>query len=462
MGLNLCEDAMYAFVRLCTPSSSLNIYSKGIIHNMTIERLKGFRDLYPEDAEPKFASLNVAQEVAKSFGFRHIAIPSLESLDLYRLKSGDELVSQTFSFTDRGGREVTMVPEATPSVVRMLTARKDLSRPVKWFSMPKIWRYEEPQSGRLREHIQFNADIFGPDTPEADAEIIGLAACILDNLGLSGSYSIRVNDRKLMESILKGLGVSDVIAAFSAIDKFRKITEEEFISLLTQSGVSREASEKIVTLMNITSSGSDLVANVKRVIEPDSHLQEVAGRVSTTLDLLSAYTESDVHIDFSVVRGLSYYTGIVFEVFDSMGEYRSILGGGRYNNLPGLMSDQDIPSVGFGMGDVVLELLLRREGKWTEPAIPGSFYVCVASNNLRKHAVSLAAKIRKLGLISSSDISQRSLSAQLKSASALGYSYAVIIGPKEVEAGSVTLRNLEDGKQKVLQVSDLHKLLGEI
>lgn len=428
---------------------------------MTIERLKGFRDLYPEDAEPKFASLSVAQEVAKSFGFRHIDIPSLESLDLYRLKSGEELVSQTFSFTDRGGREVTMVPEATPSVVRMLTARKDLSRPVKWFSMPKIWRYEEPQSGRLREHIQFNADIFGPDTPEADAEIIGLAASILDNLGLSSSYSIRVNDRKLMEGILRSMGVSDIIAAFSVIDKFRKIPENEFVEQLSKAGVSQEASSKVVSLMKVTSGGSELMGNIERIIEPDSSLRNVAERVSTTMDLISAYTDSDVHIDFSVVRGISYYTGIVFEVFDSKGEYRSILGGGRYNNLPGLMSDQEIPSVGFGMGDVVLELLLRREGKWAALDMPGSFYVCVASADLRKHGLSISASIRKLGLISSSDISQRSLSAQLKNAVSLGYSFAVIIGPREVEAGTVTLRNLESGEQKILRASDLHKLLGE-
>ncbi len=428
---------------------------------MTIERLKGFRDLYPEDAEPKFASLNVAQEVAKSFGFRHIDIPSLESLDLYRLKSGDELVSQTFSFIDRGGREVTMVPEATPSVVRMLTARKDLSRPVKWFSMPKIWRYEEPQSGRLREHIQFNADIFGPDTPEADAEIIGLAASILDNLGLSQSYSVRVNDRKLMEGILRNIGVKDVLAAFSVIDKFKKISEDEFSDQLLKAGLTREASAKVVSLMKIASSGSDLMPNIEKIIEPDSSLREVVERVSTTMDLISVFTDSDVHIDFSVVRGLSYYTGIVFEVFDSTGEYRSILGGGRYNNLPGLMSDQEIPSVGFGMGDVVLELLLRREGKWPDLAMPGSFYVCVASTELRKHALSISASIRKLGLISSSDISQRSLSAQLKNAASLGYSFAVIIGPKEVEAGTITLRNLENGEQKVMPVSDLHKLMGE-
>lgn len=428
---------------------------------MTIERLKGFRDLYPEDAEPKFASLNVAQEVARSFGFRHIDIPSLESLDLYRLKSGEELVSQTFSFTDKGGREVTMVPEATPSVVRMLTARKDLSRPVKWFSIPKIWRYEEPQSGRLREHIQFNADIFGPDTPEADAEIIGLAASILDNLELTDSYSIRVNDRKLMEGILRNMGVSDILAVFSVIDKFRKIDRVEFLAQLQQAGVRGDSAEKIATLMETTSKGSELLQKLQGIIQFDSNLKEITDRVAMTLDLISEYTKSDVHVDFSVVRGLSYYTGIVFEVFDSKGEFRSILGGGRYNNLSGLMSDQNIPAVGFGMGDVVLELLLKREGKWQTLEMPGSFYVCVASPEARKQALYVSSSIRRLGMVSSADISRRSLSNQMKNASTLGYSHAVIIGKKELDSGIVTLRDLVTGQQKELPVTELHKLIVE-
>ena len=168
---------------------------------MTFERLKGFRDLFPEDAEPKFFMLKTADQVAASFGFQRIDMPSLESLELYRLKSGDELVSQTFSFVDKGGREVTMIPEATPSVVRMLTSRKDLPKPVKWYCYPKLWRYEEPQSGRLREHIQFNADIFGPDTPDADAEIIGLAATILDRIGLGGQFSASAKDLNIIMRI---------------------------------------------------------------------------------------------------------------------------------------------------------------------------------------------------------------------------------------------------------------------
>lgn len=415
---------------------------------MSFERLKGFRDLYPEDAEPKTYVMQHAQEIARSFGFRHIEMPSLETLDLYRLKSGEELVSQTFSFVDKGGREVTMIPEATPSVVRMLTARKDIPRPVKWFSMPKIWRYEEPQSGRLREHIQFNADIFGADTPHADAEIMGLAATILDSLGLKGRFSIRINDRKLMDLVLKSLGTVDTLAAFGVIDKYKKITQEEFTNQLTALGYSAEASEKINSLMRASCGSEDLKETVLNLIPEQSDLLETIERVETTLKLYSSYSSSEIFVDFSVVRGLSYYTGLVFEVFDLKREFRSILGGGRYNNLSALMSDQDIPAVGFGMGDVVMELLLKSENLWSVPDTPDSFYVCIASPDIMKDALSVCSELRTNGFIASTEISGRGLSGQLKSASISGYKYAIIIGRKELSAGKVTLRDLQTGSQQ--------------
>lgn len=429
---------------------------------MTFERLRGFRDLYPEEAEPKFYVLQKAQDIARSFGFRQIDIPSLESLDLYRLKSGEELVSQTFSFVDKGGREVTMVPEATPSVVRMLTSRKDLPRPVRWFSLPKIWRYEEPQSGRSREHIQFNADIFGPNTPDADAELMGLAATILDAVGLKGSYNLRVNDRKMMESLLSALGAEKPLEIFPIIDKFKKISRQEFLQQLLSSGLEASNAETLTSLMEKPTLGSELRNVISSHLKVDDGLSEIIGRVETTLDLLGVYTESEALVDFSIVRGLSYYTGIVFEAFDAKGEFRSILGGGRYDNLSSLMSDQEIPAVGFGMGDVVIELLMKRQEIWKVPDLPRSFFICVASPELKRNALELSSGIRSAGLTALVDISQRSLSSQLKSASMSGADYAVILGKREIESGVVTLRNLKDGNQTQISsqdaVSELLKL----
>lgn len=422
---------------------------------MTFERLRGFRDLYPEDAEPKFYVLKRAQDVARSFGFQQIDMPSLESLDLYRLKSGEELVSQTFSFIDKGGREVTMIPEATPSVVRMLTSRKDLPRPVKWYSLPKIWRYEEPQSGRLREHIQFNADIFGPNTAEADSEIIGLAASILDSIGLSHSYNIRLNDRKLMEALLLALGAKKPLEVFSVIDRFRKITRQEFQQQLTGLGLNSQSVTKLTSLMESRGTVGNLRSIIQDLTEINEELSDIISRLEQTLDLLSVYTDSEIFVDFSVVRGLSYYTGIVFEVFDVKGEYRSILGGGRYDNLSKLMSDQDIPAVGFGMGDVVMELLMKREGLWQVPNTPKSFYFCIAAPEVRKEALIISAMLRKEGYISTVDISQRSLSAQLKNAAITSSDYAIILGRKEAESGSITIRNMNNGEQQQVKTDQI-------
>ena len=431
-------------------------------NTMTFERLRGFRDMFPEEAEPKFFMLNIADQVASSFGFQRIDMPSLESLDLYKLKSGEELVSQTFSFVDKGGREVTMIPEATPSVVRMLTSRKDLPRPVKWYCYPKLWRYEEPQSGRLREHIQFNADIFGPNTPEADAEIIGLAASILDRIGIGGEYSVKVNDRRLMETLLKSFGVIDVTGAFSVIDKFKKITREDFSSQLKEIEFPAHKIKDLIWLMENPGDISALMESIRKVISIEEDLGEIIRRLEETLNLAQKYTSSEIVIDFSVVRGLSYYTGIVFEVFDKKGEFRSILGGGRYDNLSKLISDQDIPAVGFGMGDVVLELLARRQNLWKVQNRPLRFSICVASDKAREYSIDLSRKLRGSGYIVNTDISRRSLSAQLKNASIQEYDYAIIIGNRELENNEVTIRNLTSGEQENVQQTSLMEWAGNL
>lgn len=421
---------------------------------MKFESLRGFRDIYPEDAEPRDSMLSTVKKVARSFGYQIIDFPSVEPLDLYRIKSGEELVSQTFSFTDKGGREVTLIPEATPSVVRMLTAKKDLPRPVRWFSLPKIWRYEEPQSGRLREHVQFNADIFGIDTPEADSEIVGLACTILDSLGLAGNYEIRINHRKMMDEILKTLGVEDIPRVFGIIDRFRKIDRQDFLGLLHEAGVNDTSASIIEKLAASRVKAEDSVAFIGEFMEISGELKESLDRVISTIRMISHYTSSAVVMDFSTVRGLSYYTGLVFEAFDIRGELRAILGGGRYNGLSSLISGQDIPAIGFGMGDVVLELLLKRSGLWRKNEAGTRYYICTASDDAEEASLKLSIDLRRKGFEVIRDMGKRSLSAQLKSASANGCNFAIILGSKEVSSGSVTLRNMLDGKQETKRIEN--------
>ncbi|HKJ96798.1 MAG TPA: histidine--tRNA ligase [Thermoplasmataceae archaeon] len=416
---------------------------------MKIEKIKGFRDQFPEDMGPRKRLLGVAERQAEIFGFLKVDVPSLESLDLYRIKSGEELVSQTYSFVDKGGREVTMIPEFTPSVVRMLTSRKDISRPVRWYGTPKLWRYEEPQAGRLREHIQFNADIFGPDTAEADAEVIGLAASILDSLELNGEYEIRISNREITEKLLKSLGITDIQAAFAVIDRFRKTDEESFVSGIMETGASREQAQKLHEMISKPFGVGELKKKITGSIPEEDIGQDIMERMMYTGKLIGTYTESSVKYDFSIVRGLSYYTCIVFEAFDIMGEFRSILGGGRYNNLAALLSDQDIPAVGFGMGDVVIELLMKRAGKWHPESYGDSYYVASLLRGDKAYAFETANSIRRFRK-AVVEVSERGLSSQMKAAASTGCTYALIIGDKEAKSGTVTVRDLTTGEQKTL------------
>ena len=419
---------------------------------MKIEKIKGFRDHYPEDMEIRNYFFKKITGLAENFGYQRIDFPSLEPLDLYRLKSGTELVNQTFSFVDKGGREVTMIPEATPSTVRLLTARKDLPRPIRWYSFPKVWRYEEPQEGRFREHYQFNADMFGIDSEEVDAEIIGLASSILDYLGLSGVYEININDRFLMEYILKDLGIENIQEAFSIIDKYKKLDKAHFSSLLNQIGAGDEIVKKILSLLSEKTDTNGLEKKVKKTVKNYDEIKPRIERLKKTFELINLYTESQINYDFSIVRGLSYYTGIVFEAFDIKGELRAILGGGRYNNLSKLFSEEEIPAVGFAIGDAVIELLLKRQELWVRRDLKESYYICNLSGSDDEYIIKIASRIRSLDKIALVDMTHRKISSQMKSAS--GYNYAVIIGDKEVEENTVTVKNMETSDQSTMGYDD--------
>ncbi len=425
---------------------------------MKVERIKGFRDQFPEDMGPRKKLLRIAEERAERFGFKKIDVPSLESLELYRIKSGEELISQTYSFVDRGGREVTMIPEFTPSVVRMLTSRKDIPRPVRWYGTPKLWRYEEPQAGRLREHIQFNADIFGPDTPEADAEIIGLACSILDSLGLGGEYEVRMSNRKVTEMLLSSLGIKAPEKAFPVIDRFRKVTREEFLDNIKQLGVSAGNAESLADMVSENFDVEELKERLSG--QMGNHFDKgLVDSVIETGRLVRTFTSSGVKYDFSIVRGLSYYTGTVFEAFDIGGEFRSILGGGRYNNLAALLSEQDIPAVGFGMGDAVIELLMKRAGKWKPDDGKDTYFVACLGARAREYAFSIANEIRKSSN-AITELSGRGLSSQLKSAAASGCTHAVLIGEREAGEGTVTIRDMNSGEQSTMSRADFMAILG--
>jgi len=409
-----------------------------------LQRLRGFRDIYPEYMRARRIVFSKITQVARSFGFHEIDAPSVELLDLFRIKSGEEIVKQTFSFVDKGGREITLIPELTPTVSRMIAARKDLTKPVKWFSFPKMWRYEEPQSGRLREFYQFNADIFGINNIYADAEVIALAMEILDTLGLKGRYIMRVSDRILMEDLLKSMNVKDMEGAFRIIDKRDKIP----LQIFREEMLKYISPEKVEILEETLQYKGDVDVVLNKF--PETERTEVLRELK---DLLREYGKSVV-FDLSIVRGLAYYTGIVFEAHDAKEEFRAILGGGRYDKVVELFGAQPTPAVGFGMGDVVLELMMRREGVWPEEKIEVDYFVAIIPG-FRKEAIRVANMLRRKGYIVDIELQDRSLSKQMKYANKLNAKYVIIVG-EEIKRNSAVVRNMETGEQKELKIEEIH------
>ncbi len=411
-------------------------------------KLKGFRDMYPEKMRARREVFERINSTARGFGFHEIDAPSVELLELFRVKSGDEIVKQTFSFVDKGGREITLIPELTPTVARMLASRKDLVKPVKWFSFPKMWRYEEPQSGRLREFYQFNADIFGIAGIEADAEVLALAMEILDSLGLEGKYVMRVSDRILMEELLKKFGVSRVEETFRVIDKKDKIPEDVFMENLQSAA--GDAAEKIIDVLNVKGSVGDVISKIG-----ESSRGEILIKLQ---DLLDGYGKK-ITLDLSIVRGLAYYSGIVFEAHDAKGEFRAILGGGRYDNVVQLFGGEHTPAVGFGMGDAVLELIMKREGVWPEERMEVDAFVAVVPG-FRKEATQIAMNLRKEGFRVDIDLTGRSLGKQLKYANRINAKYAIIVG-EEVRNGKVVVKDMETGEQRTVGIGKLKEIINE-
>ncbi len=413
-----------------------------------IQKLKGFREFYPEIMVPRRYVFDTMHRVARSFGFHEIDTPSLEPLELFRIKSGEEIVQQTFSFVDKGGREVTLIPELTPSVARMVANRKDLPRPVKWYSIGKMWRYEEPQSGRLREFYQFNADIFGSPKPEADAEVIALAMKILDSLNLGGKYIMRVSDRILMEEILRGIGVEgDLWEVLRVIDKKEKVDEEKFREMLSGVGLVDKQIDDLLSILDVRGRCDEL----SDVLGKYPQYQ----RLSRIFELVEAYNvKGEIILDLSIVRGLAYYSSTVFEAHDAKRELRAILGGGRYDGVVELFGGEHTPAVGFAIGDAVLEILMKREGVWPEEKISVDYYIAVIGDSARKTAIKIANSLREKGFRVDLDVMGRSLSKQMKYAAKINARKVIIVGEDEVKKGAVIIRDMASGEQEEKRIEE--------
>ena len=415
---------------------------------MKTSALPGFRDFYPDDLALRSHIFAAWRAVAARYGFEEYDGPPLEPLDLYTAKSGAEIVGQLYNFKDKGDREVALRPEMTPTLARMVAARANgLRKPIRWFSIPQLFRYERQQRGRLREHFQLNCDLIGEPGPLGDAEIIALAIDVMRALGLgAGDVRVRLSDRNAVNVLLAHAGVAEEqrAAAYEALDKAGRQDWERAGAGLRDAGFS---SETIEGVRRITSRGEgDALALLETVGGAHgSAARRVAERLEHVTSALDAMGLGGfVDIDFTIVRGLAYYTGTVFELFDAGRTLRAICGGGRYDNLLAALGGVDLPALGFGMGDVVLAELLKERGLGPTAAAGLDVFLAAVTGDDLPHVLALAHELRDAGLRVEYALAVVPLRKQLDLAAARRARYAVVIGPDDRARGEVVLRDLEE------------------
>lgn len=421
---------------------------------MKYAALPGFRDFYPEEMARRNHIMNAWREVARRYGFEEYDGPPLEALELYVEKSGPEIVNQLFNFTDKGGRDVALRPEMTPSLVRMLGARiKGLPRPVRWFSTPQLFRYEKQQRGRLREHFQLNMDIIGEESLLADADLLAAALDVLKSLGLTSNDVVaRISDRRLLHDALLELGVTDetLAVAYNVIDKVERDPKEVCIKRLTEIGLTESQAEEALGMTALS------LEEIRTRFGNSPKIAETLKSLESYFDALKALGFGDwVRFDMKIVRGLAYYTGIVFEIFDRKGELRAICGGGRYDRLFTTLTGIDVPALGFGFGDVVLGELLKDRGLLPEYKREIDYVVVAVNEEVRASALEVAAVLRSQGKSVVYPYRTGGVGKALKAAAALGAKHAIVIGPDEVANGQVVMRDLVAGSEEKVMRNQL-------
>ena len=423
---------------------------------MKIPPVKGTRDFYPEEMAVHNWIVDGWKKASIRNGFEEYDGPIFEYLQMYQVKSGEEIVEQLFSFKDRGDRDLAIRPEITPTLARMVNQKINaLAKPIKWFSVPRLCRAERPQKGRLREFFQWNIDIIGEDSVLADAEVIFTTVDYLREVGLTPKdIKVKISSRKLLAAVLKKIGVPEekLNPLYTLLDKKAKIPAEAFSATLKEQ-VGDELSKHIIAFME-----SQTVTSIENIVKADAgdQLEVAIKELEDCAAHLGQMGISDYCVfDPSIVRGLAYYTGIVFEVQDIAGELRAICGGGRFDNLLHDFGGPKISATGMGMGDCVLEILLREKGLLDKkiPARALDYFVVPVADTLLDEAVKITAQLRTKGFKSVFSYKPAGLSKQLKIASEQNAKNCIIIGD-EFKTGDIVIKDMSTGQQKTIPLKD--------
>ena len=402
---------------------------------LSTDSYKGVRDFYPGDQALLNYLTATMKRVAERFGYVEYGASILEPAELYKAKGAENeeiAKEQTYTFLDRGGREVTLRPEMTPTVARMVAKmRQELGLPLRWYSIPNLFRYERTQRGRLREHWQLNVDLFGSNSRAADAEIIMVAHALLKAFGATeDDFVIKLGSRSFLDRVVErfGLSADNAKKLRALLDRKAKVEHGEFERELTELGVELE------------------------ILSPENPPQDV----KEVLALLEELGVTNAVFDPSIVRGFDYYTGVVFEVFDTHPDNnRALLGGGRYDNLLALFDDEKVPGVGFGMGDVTITDFLEVRHMLQEYAPPTKVYIAVAAAKLAPEAMKLAGELRAQGVNAATDFGDKKLSKQIEAADKHKIPYLLVVGEDEVASGNFKVKDLATGEEKKLSRAEL-------
>jgi histidyl-tRNA synthetase len=426
---------------------------------MTIQPVKGTRDFYPQEMAVHNWIIDGWKKVSLRNGFEEYDGPIFEYLKMYQVKSGDEIVEQLFSLTDRGERELALRPEMTPTLARMVNQQiNSLPKPIKWFSVPRLFRAERPQKGRLREFFQWNIDIIGVDDVLADAEVIFTTIDYLRQVGLtSKDIKVKISSREFLAGFLKSIGIPEEKLGdiYVLLDKSAKLPPGVFEELLREQVPDKTISVKILDFMVEQS-----IEQVRDLTAPNESTESALENLGNVFNYLESMGVGDFCIfNPGIVRGLAYYTGIVFEVHDAVGELRAICGGGRYDNLLKDFGGPSIPATGMGMGDCVLEILLREKGL-LEKQLPKNaidYFVAYVDDKYKSQAIQITMKLRSMGCSANFSYKAAKLNKQLKQASDQNAQKCVIIG-QEIESNKLAVKDMATSEQKLVDLDEFLKV----
>ena len=416
------------------------------------ERVRGTRDFYPEDMRLRNWLFQRFHSSSLSHGFEEYDAPIIEHEELYTRKQGEEITQQLYNFEDKGGRRVSLRPEMTPSLARMVMARSGaLPLPIKWYSIPQCWRYERTQRGRGREHYQWNVDIWGMDGIEADAELLSVMVHLFTSVGLtSEDVVIKISSRKVLEEVLGSLGIEgDTFAKTCVIvDKMDKLTADSVAAQLSDLGLDSESISTIQSVLGIT--------ELSRLDGSLSSKGSAIPELEELFSLIESYGISDwVQFDASIVRGLAYYTGPVFEAHDRSGNLRAICGGGRYDKLIGTLGGKDLPATGFGFGDMVIMELLAEKGLLPDISSRVEDVVFCMDESLRDASMAVASKLRVGERSVDIVLESKKMKWIFKHAERTGAERLAMIMPEEWAAGKVRSKNLDTGEESDVEFGAL-------